>query len=201
MFVACGCTLLAGSAFATPAEEIARAVAANGVVDVSQARPRQFMKAFIAVAFRAHPRDLPQYVNAAINLRPDLAPNTVAVAVKAAVKNWETKPEAVCVLIEQIVRAAIAANPDSAASIARAGASAAPTLVRCTINAAIAAAPESKDEILAVAGANTLSFAFLTFSASTTDGISFSAATLNPANISEPSEDGAVNSPEQPASP
>jgi hypothetical protein len=88
LLVALGSVLLNASAFATPAEEITRAVAVNGVSGVSQARPRLFLKAFTAVALRAQPRDLPDYVIAAVNLRPDLAPNSVAVAVKAAARNW-----------------------------------------------------------------------------------------------------------------
>jgi hypothetical protein len=192
LLVTCGSALLATSAFANPAEEISRAVAANGAADVSKAPPVQFMKAFAAVAFRVQPRDLPDYVIAAVNLRPDLTQNIVAVAVKAAVNNWEAKPEVLCVMIERIVRAAIAANPDAAVSIARAGASAAPTLRRCVISAAIAAAPQAKDEILAVASAKTQSFAFLVFS-------SAGSAIVNPANISEVG-DAAVTSPEQPPS-
>src|SRR5689334_16334478 len=97
--------------FATPADEITRAVTVNGVSDVARARPRRFVKAFAAVTLRVPPRDLPDYVVAAINLRPDLAANVVAVAVKASVKNWETKPQLLCLMIERIVQAGIAANP------------------------------------------------------------------------------------------
>src|ERR1044072_7535276 len=106
--------LLSAPAFANPADEITRAVTVNGVSEVSAATHRQFLKAFTAVALRVQPRDLPDYVIAAINLRPDLTPNAVAVAVKAAGRNWESKPELLCPLIERIVRAAIAANPGAA---------------------------------------------------------------------------------------
>ena len=81
--VLCGCTVLAVPVFASPADEIIRAVKANGVSDVSHARPQQFVKAFAAVTVRVQPRDLPAYVAGAINLRPDLTANVVAVAVKA----------------------------------------------------------------------------------------------------------------------
>ena len=191
--------MLGTAAFAAPVDEITRAVNANGVVEVSQARPRRFIKAFTSIALRVQPRNLPDYVIAAINLRPDLARNVVAVAVKATTKNFEGKPEALCAMIQRIVRAAIAANPDAAVSIARAGAAAAPTLRRCVVSAAIAAAPQAKDEILEAATTQTLPFAFLTFSASDSAGFSFSTATLNPANISDLAEDD-VNSPEQPPS-
>jgi len=195
----CACAWLAVPAFATPADEIVRAVEANGVSDVSQARPRQFVKAFTAVTFRVPPRDLPEYVAGAINLRPELAANVVAVAAKAAVKNSETKPQLLCALIERIVRAAIAANPDAAVGIAKAAASAAPTLRRCIISAAIDAAPEAKDQIVEGASAKTIPLAFLTFSAADASGFSSWGANLNPANISQVGN-GVVNSPEQPPS-
>ncbi|MFN2623425.1 MAG: hypothetical protein ABR611_11320 [Chthoniobacterales bacterium] len=187
--------------FATPAEEITRAVEANGVSDVSQAQPRQFVKAFAAVTFRVQPRDLPNYVVGAINLRPDLAPSVVAVAVKAARKNRETQPQLLCAMIERIVQAAIAANPDAAVAIAKAGASAAPTSRVCVISAAIAAAPQAKDQILEAASAKTIPLAFLTFSASDASGFSsWGSGNLNPANISQIGGNGVVNSPEQPPS-
>lgn len=196
--VLCVALLSGVSALAAPTDEITRAVAANGVSDISQARPRQFVKAFNAVALRTAPRDLPDYVVAATNLRPDLAPNVVAVAIKAAVKNWEAKPELLCALIERIVRAAITVNPQAAASIAKAGAAASTELRRCVLEAAISAAPDQKDAIVHAVTSPTQPFAFLTFSASDTSGFSFTAATLNPANISDLRDDDNVTSPEQP---
>jgi urease accessory protein UreF len=200
LLVTCGCAWLAIPAFGTPTEEITRAIQANGVSDVSQAHARQVVKAFRAVTFRVQPRDLPDYVIAAINLRPDFAPNFVAVAVKATVKQSDTKPELLCALIERIVGAAIAANPSTAVSIAKAAASAAPTLRRCVINAAIAAAPQARDQILAAA-TQTTPLAFLTYSAS--DEVRFSSwsGALNSANIFDVGNSGGViNSPEQPPS-
>jgi hypothetical protein len=193
--------LLSGvSVLATPTDEITRAVAANGVSDVSQARPRHFVKAFNAVALRTAPRDLPEYVVAATNLRPDLAPNVVAVAIKAGIKNWEAKPQMLCPLIERIVRAAISVNPPAAAAIAKAGASASTELRRCVLEAAISAAPDKTDAIVSAVTSPTQPFAFLTFSASDSSGFSFTAATLSPANISDlrDDDDNNVTSPEQP---
>lgn len=196
--VLCSLLLSAVSGLATPTDEITRAVAANGVSDVSQARPRQFVKAFNAVALRTAPRDLPDYVIAATNLRPDLAPNVVAVAIKAGIKNWEAKPEMLCALIERIVRAAIVVNPPAAASIAKAGASASTELRRCVLEAALSAAPDKKDAIVKAVTSPTQPFAFLTFSASDSSGFSYTAATLSPANISDLRDDDNVTSPEQP---
>jgi hypothetical protein len=199
--LACASILLTASAFANPAAEITSAVAVNGSADVSQARPRQFVKAFTAVALRIPTRELPDYVVAAINLRPDLAPSVVAVAINSAIKNWEAKPAALCGMIGRIVRAGIAANPDAAVSITKAASAASPELRKCVVEAAIAAVPEAKDAIVHAATATTIPFAFLTFSATDTSGFSFTAATLSPANISNLGRDANVNSPEQPPSP
>ena len=190
---------LCTAAFATPTDDIRRALSANAVTDVSTVPARQFLKPFTAVAFRVQPRVLPDYVIAGINLRPDLAPQLVAVAVKAAVRNLEGKPEALCPLIQRIVEAAVAANPDAAANIARAGASAAPHFRRCAVEAAIAAAPKAQQAIIE-ATTKTLPLAFIYSADAGTAGFFFTAATLNPANISEPETDTGVNSPEQPPS-
>ena len=197
--VASACALLAIPAFGTPTEEITRAIQANGVSDVSQAQTRQVVKAFRAVTFRVQPRDLPDYVIAAINLRPELAPNLVAVAVKATVRRSDAKPELLCALIERIVGAAIAADPQAAVSIAKAAASASPNLRRCVISAAVAAAPEARDQIVEAASAKTLPLAFLTFSAADSEGFSSWSGALNSSNIFDVGNTGGgVNSPEQP---
>lgn len=198
--VLCASAFLTASALATPGEEISRAVAVNGVADVSAAHPKQFLQAFTAVALRAQPRELPNYVIAAINLRSDLAPNIAAVAIKAVVKNSEMKPGARCALVDRIIRAALTANPDAVVAIVKAAASASPELRHCTVNAAISTLPGYKDAIVQAGKARVLPFAFLTFSASGNSGFSFSAPTLNPANISDLG-DSNVNSPEQPPTP
>lgn len=187
-------------AFGAPVEEISKAVAINGSSDVATARPKQFLKAFTAVAFRANPRELPDYVIGAINLRPDLSPNIVAVAVRAAVKTWEGNPNSLCAMVNRIISAATAANPDSVILVVKASAAAAPELRTCVVNSAISAAPMAKDAIIQAAAAKTVPFAFLTFSGNESSGFSFSAATLNPANISLLEDEG-VNSPEQPPKP
>lgn len=149
---------------------------------------------------RTQARQLPDYVVAATNLRPDLVSNIVAVAVKAAVRKSEEKPGVLCAVIDRIIRAAIAANPDAVVTIVRAGASAAPQMRQCVVNGAISAAPMARDAIVQAATARAVPFAFLTFSASDSSGFSFNAATLSPAHISDLG-DSNVNSPEQPPSP
>ena len=191
--------LLNAPAFANPTEEITRAVAVNGVATASAAQPQQFLKAFTAVTLRVPPRTLPDYVVAAINLRPDLTANAVAVAVRAAARNLESKPELLCSVVERIVKAAIAANPKAAVTVAKAAASAAPNLRRNVVIAAIWAAPEAENEIVEAANSKTPPFAYLSFSASDFGGSSYRGATMNPANFSEPVDGTGVISPEQPA--
>jgi hypothetical protein len=98
------------------------------------------------------------------------------------------------------VKAAIAADPDAAVSIAKAAVSSSSTFRHCALSAAIAAAPDKEDKIVATAGEKTVPYAFLTVSPSDTTGFAFSSATLNPANISDLAGNGVVNSPEQPPS-
>jgi hypothetical protein len=194
--VTCGVALLATTAFATPREEVIRAVAVNTSSDVSEATQGQFLKAFTAVALRVQSEELSAYLTAAIKLRPDLAPKAVAVAVKIAAKHCERKPQMLPTIIGEIVRAAIAAKPESVVAIAEAGASALPHLRHYVVNAAIAAAPHAKEAIVTATNGRLIPRAFLTMSATDTNGLWFTSATLNPANISEP----IVVSPEQPPS-
>lgn len=189
--------LIASPAFATPGDEISSALKTNGIADVSAAKPRQFLKAITPVVLRTSSRDVPEYVIAAINLRPDLAANIVAIAVKAVIKNSEANRGTLCLIVERVVTAAIAANPNAAVSITRAGIAAAPQMRSCVASAAVAASPDRKQAILQAA-ARPIPLAFLTFSAADSSGFSFNAATLSPANISDLSDDDDVASPEQP---
>jgi hypothetical protein len=191
------CASFTASALATPVEEISRAVAVQGVTDVSAAPPKQFLKAFTAVALRAQPRELPEYVSAAINLRSELAPNIAAIAMKVLVKHSKTKPATRCILVDRIIRGAVAGNPDAVVAIVKAASSASPELRHCTVNAAISTLPGYRDAIVQAANARAVPFAFLTFSAADNSGFSYTAPTLNPANISD-FGDSDVNSPEQP---
>lgn len=200
VLVLCSFALVTASALATPAEEISRAVVVNGVADVSAAHPRQFLKAFTAIAMRVQPRELPSYVLAAVNLRPELAPNIAAIAIRVVVKHSETKPAARCVLVDRIIRAAVSANPDAVVAIVKAAASASPELRHCMVSAAISMVPGQRVAIVQAANTQAVPFAFLTFSASGSSGFSFTAPTLNPANISDLG-DSNVNSPEQPPTP
>lgn len=185
---------------AAPSDEISAAVFAGGSADTAQASRAVFLRGFNSVALRVKPRDLPEYVIAAINLRPDLAPQIVAVTVKAVVKGSQTKPQVLCGLIERIVSAAIAADSQTAASIAKAAAAASPTLRHCILSAAIGAAPQAKDQIIAAIAAKTVPLAFLTSSVSADGEFSSTSSPLNSANIFDAGNSGVVVSPEQPPS-
>jgi hypothetical protein len=199
--IACVSAFLAVSSFAAPMDEIARAVAASGSSDFSQTPVNQFLRAFNAVVLRAPARELPAYVSAAIELRPDLSGKIVAVAVKAALKHWETRPNALCQMIERIVTAAITTNPRAAVSIAQAAVAAFPEMRTCAVDAAIAAAPGREAAIQNATEFRGGAFGFLAFSEKQETGFVFSAATLSPANISDLRGDKTVNSPEQPPTP
>jgi hypothetical protein len=148
---------------AAPADEITRAVSVHGVSDVSHVPSKQFSKAFLAVALRVDPDDLPDYIDAAVKLRPDLAPTSVAIALKVAWENWRTTSDpmltslthhsttgraALCELIEQIVKRAVVAARNNAPQIARAAVATCPEMRQCILTAAIAAAPEAEEAIM-----------------------------------------------------
>jgi hypothetical protein len=191
LVVAFSAALLASSSLATPTEDIERAVAVNGVSDISQTRPKQFLKAFTAITIRTQPRELPGYVVAAVNLRRDLSPKITAVAIKAAVKGWESKQGALLGLIDQIIRAAITADPSAAISIVQAGVEASPALRHCVMTAAVAAAPNQQTAIRFAAESHFASLALLSLSGIDEAVFPAGSVTLNPAS---------VNSPEQPPS-
>lgn len=199
--IVCASAFLAASSFATPGDEIEKAVAAGGSSEVAQTHPNQLLRAFNAVALRAPARELPVYVSAAIELRPDLSGKIVAVAVKTAIKHWEARPNALCQMIQRIVTAAIAANPRAVISIAQAAVAASPEMRTCVVAAAISAAPGREAAIQNATEFRGAAFGFLSFSENLENGFFFSAATLSPANISDLRGDEPVNSPEQPASP
>lgn len=194
--------LLAGFVFissasllvATPADEIARAVRTGGAAQVGDASPERFLVGYTAVISRANLRELPDYVTAAIRLRPDLSTQITASSIRAAGRNARNR-RAVCAVVDRVVRAAILANPDAAVAIARAAVQAAPALRQCIVAAAIAAAPQQRVAILE-ATAPGASLAGLLREAGSEGDFSFGFAAMSPANFSDIG--GTVVSPEQP---
>ena len=183
---------------ATPAEEITRAVSVGSGADISQARGKQFIRAFTAVALRTAQRDLPAYVAAAIMLRRDLSSQVVAAAIKVAAKHSESKRGALCKMIDQIVSAAVAANPEAVLSIARSAAQASPGSRPCVAASALAAAREQGFDISNESGLTVALLSVATAQPNMEASAFFGTGTINPANISDLRESSSVTSPEQP---
>ncbi|MDQ6626128.1 MAG: hypothetical protein M3Y69_08330, partial [Verrucomicrobiota bacterium] len=122
---------------ATPSEAIARAVYTNGAAEVTDAKPEQILTSYTAVVARLKIHQLPDYVTAAISLRPDLSAQITACSIRAAVRNAQGR-QILETVVARVVRAAVTANPDAALTITA---------------AAVAAAPALRDRIVAAAGA------------------------------------------------
>jgi hypothetical protein len=199
LLIACGTASLAPPSFAKPADDIQRAVAAGGSAEVSDARPDQFLRSFTAVALRVKPRDLPDYVAAAIQLRPDLSAKIVAAALSLPLTGVKLERSGPCTIIDRIVRAAVAANPKAAVAIFRAASAAAPEFRKCILAAAIAAAPDQRGALLsAEEEGGGMMAAFLNRASAAREMAMGGLGTINPANISGLGANGNVNSPEQP---
>jgi hypothetical protein len=128
-------TLSAGqSVFASPATEINRAVNVAGGGDVKHALPSTFIQGFSAVIIKVKQAETPVYVSTAVKLRPDLAAQITVAALNARARDRHS-----CDDISGIIKAAIAAAPNSRYAI---------------IRAALAAQPASRQCILAAAGIN-----------------------------------------------
>ena len=124
--------LFAGqSAFASPAAEINRAVNVAGGSDVKHALPSTFMQGFSAVIIKLKQAETPLYVSTAVKLRPDLAAQVTVAALNAHARDRQS-----CDDISAIIKAAIAAAPDSRYAIVRAALAAQPTSRQCILAAA-----------------------------------------------------------------
>jgi len=119
------------SAFASPAAEISRAVKVAGGADVKHAAPAAFLQGFNVVVVRVKKAETPLYVTAAVKMRPDLAPQITVAALNARPLDRHS-----CDEIDAIIKAAIAAAPDSRYAIARAALAAQPASRACILAAA-----------------------------------------------------------------
>jgi hypothetical protein len=176
--------------------EIEDAVKVAGGSDSRHATARHFVRGFTAVLIRAKRRDVPQYVTVAVKMRADLVLEVALAALRA--RGRDEEGPAGCGTISRIIAAAVAARPEAAAEIVRAAITLDPQFRECINSASILAVPDEKDANFQAANSATQPFAFLTFSMAGSTGFPYSAATLNPANISAPEDDRTVNSPEQP---
>lgn len=179
--------LCATCTIAAPTDELTQAVAVAGAASVKQAPSNDFLHAFTAVLVRVKSRDVPAYVGAAVNLRPDLAGKIVFAALNTRRSKVDSNKLSQ-IEIERIIKAAIAANPDAVAEIVMFAIRAQPYARDAIVAAAIAAAPEQRIAILRAAGEAAGSAAF-----SQPPMI----GTLNPADLID---NAPVNSPEQPSS-
>jgi hypothetical protein len=177
--------------------EIENAVKVAGASDSRHATARHFVRGFTAVLIRAKRRDVPRYVTVAVKMRADLAREIAVAALRAQGRGEEEGP-ASCGTVSKIIAAAVAARPEAATEIVQAAIVLDPQFRQCINSALILAGPDEKDANLQAANSATQPFAFLTFSMAGYTGFPYSAATLNPANISAPEDDRTVNSPEQP---
>ena len=194
--LALSCYLIT-SGFASPLDELASAVAHGGAQSAKEASPGQFLRAYTAVLVRAKPKEILWYVNAAVKLRPDLAPKIVVITLNVRRPNMKlAHRQEVFKEIADIIQAAVMASPDTAAAIVKAAVEAVPFARDCIVAAAIAAAPDQKIALVQVAYASLAAGA---------DGVDLDGSrifipaigTINPADYTVKEH---VNSPEQPPS-
>src|SRR5438552_14825285 len=118
------------SVFASPATEINRAVNVAGGVDVKHAASATFLQGFNTVVIKVKQADAPLYVSAGVKMRPDLAPQITVAALNARPMDRHS-----CEEITAIIKAAIAAAPDSRYAITRAMLAALPGSRQCILAA------------------------------------------------------------------
>lgn len=196
LLVALVCVLPGASSFAAPGDDIKAAIIAGGAPDIAHAPRAIFLRGFTAVALRIKQRDLPHYVAAAIQMRPDLTRKIVAAAMKVMARQDRGLS---CVAVTHMINIAIAANPDLAMAIAKAAIEARPDLVHCILTAASMAAPEQQSQFAMLEthfSLGLISSVIVDSEMQPWLGI----GTLNPANVSDFRQDRPVISPEQPPS-
>jgi hypothetical protein len=182
------------SGVATPVDELTRAVAISGAASATSASARQFFSAYLSILARAKPNEVIWYVNAAVRLRPDLAPNIVVVTLNVHRRNMhEGKKRESCQEISDIVQAAVLVSPSSANAIVKAAVQAAPFARECIVAAASTAAPEQRLTFLQAARDAQADRSGGVFNGSYASIPTI--GTINPADYTPPAN---VNSPEQP---
>lgn len=189
--------LLTVSSFAAPSDDLGAAITAGGATDVAHAPRDIFLRAFTSVALRVKLRDLPDYVGAGIQMRPDLTGRIVGKAIQVAVRRDRASN---CAVISKIIRAAITASGGDAVRVAKAAIAAKPAAAHCIIAAAIEVAPDQRSEIAALE--TNFSWGLLSAISATAEVEPwYGSGTLNPANLSDLRSNSVVVSPEQPPKP
>ena len=182
-------------ATAAPLDELTRAVVRGGAPTVDEASPRQFLRAYMSILARAQPREVIWYVNAAVKVRPDLAPQIAVATLDVRRPNMKKADQRkTCQLIGDIIQAAVMSNPPAAPVIVKAAIEAAPFARDCILAAAIAAAPDQRlafvEAARAVPAAAPATMAMMNSSV-----LNPTIGTINPADYTAPA---GVISPEQP---
>ena len=136
----------------SPDEPIAVAITVKATNSVAQTEADEFLAGFITTAGRLEGQKFISCVTTATKLRPDLAARIAVSALNIAHLNSRLPGGHLsCGTIDQIVKAAVTAAPQNAASIVKAAIKSEPYARSCIVAAAIAAAPEQEAEIEAAA--------------------------------------------------
>jgi hypothetical protein len=183
--------LIATSMFSAPADEITRAVTAGGASTVKSADAKTFTRGFSAVLIKQKEDQVAAYVTAAVKLRPDLGCQTFDAALRAVLGNKPASSQRTNNLT-QIVKAAVAADPEAAACVVSAAIRFDSAAREQVVAAALAAAPDQRTAIMQAAseakgGASMRGASF------DAEGQPGGAGTMNPANLSD---QGSAASPE-----
>lgn len=167
-----------------PDETIFAPITVRASNSVAQIATDEFLTGFITAAVRFEGPKFISRITTAAKLRPDLAGKIVVCALNIArLKSHLPGGRLSCAMIDQIVKAAVIAAPQSAASIVKAAIESAPYARSCIVAAAVAAAPGQEAEINAAASETSPMATFVW------------TGRINPAEDLPSSN---VNSPEQP---
>jgi hypothetical protein len=136
----------------SPDETIFAPITVRASNSASQGTSDEFLTGFIAVAVRFEGPKFISRIATAAKLRPDLAGKIVVCALNIVrLKSHLPGGRLSCATIDQIVKAAVTAAPQSAASIVKAAIESELYARSCIVAAAVAAAPGQEAEINAAA--------------------------------------------------
>lgn len=138
---------VAHNASATPAQEIARAVDADGSNDPARAPAGRFVAGFTSIIARLKRHEVAVYFTSALQLRRDVAAPLAAATLRMQLLKCRGEENQIHQEVSRIVHTAVAANPQDAANIVAACIESAPSLSDLIVAAALTAAPESRDSI------------------------------------------------------
>ena len=171
-----------------PSDTIAPSITVKASSTAAQTAADQFIAGFITTAARFEGPKFISYIATAAKMRPDLASKIVACALNIARLNSHPPGARLSsATVDQIVRAAILAAPESAVDIVKAAIESEPYARESIIAAAIAVVPDQGAEIQAAAD-QTQSMSMFAL---------VNAGVVNPVNNGGL---GDVESPEQPPS-